>query len=286
MDKKVNINANTDTSKVHQLPKGMRQIHQRYGLWICKFSRNQSAPPSRPDDLPFRHFEFYDLSHMFDGKGWYCAAGDGVIRDVGKGDGILVSPGFKHKYGGDAAPYVEDAISFLGPLADFLRDSGVMRDGVMRIGNARRLLPIIELAGDNSNDAQIKANFELQKLLVELYFENKSQGNPPSDRVIEALVAEIRKHPQRNWAIDEMAEFCNMSPSQFKRLFKGMTGMTAKGYIDQFKTQLAVEMLASRAKSINEIAAEVGYADPYHFSRRFKQLTGYAPATYRRLFCR
>ena len=277
-------NANNAQGESCSLPKGIRAIHRKYGLWICKCCRNAAAAPRGPGDLPFRRFEFYDLSHMFEGSGWYSPS-EGKVQVVEKGEGILVSPGFRHKYGGRGEPYVEDAISFHGPLADHLRDAGVIRDGVLRMGQARRLLPIIELARDNSEDSQVMANMELQKLLVELHFENKRSAaseNPAFERLLE----ELRRSPAKPWPLDLMADFCKLSASQLNRLFKRKTGMTSKGYLDSLRMQLAAETLAGSAMAVKDLAAELGYSDPYHFSRRFKELKGYAPRRYRELFHR
>jgi len=52
--------------------------------------------------------------------------------------------------------------------------------------------------------------------------------------------------------------------------------MTSKNYIDSLKMQLASEMLAVKNKTVKEIAGELGYTDPYYFSRRFKELTGFS----------
>ena len=268
----------------HRLPKGIRDVHRRYGLWICKFLRGFTAQPMLPESMPLRRFEFYDLSHMFDGRGWFCA-GDGKMKEVEKGDGILVAPGFQHKYGGLNEPYVEDAISFCGPLADCLFEAGIIKNGVFRIGKARRLLSVIELALDHSDNAQIMANIELQKLLMDLYFENKNMVQK-KDSVFEQLLEEIRKAPEKYWSLDVMTEFCNISISQLNRLFKKETGMTAKNYIDNIRMDIATEMLASSSTTVRQIAMELGYSDPYHFSRRFKELKGYAPMQYKELFLR
>lgn len=284
MDKIATSNASIEHPANHLFPKGMKPIHRKYGLWICKFCRDSHGKPTEPDSLPLRHFDFYDLSHMFDGHGWYTEA-DGKIREVEKGDGILVSPGFRHKYGGLNADYVEDAISFCGPVADNLFNAGVMKNGILRIGRARRLLSIIELALDSSWDSQIKANMELQTLLTDLYFENKSavkEENPEFSR----LLNEIKKSPERYWGLDQMSDFCGLSISQLNRIFKKQTGMTSKNYIDSIKMQLAAEMLTENTRSIREIAEKLGYPDQYHFSRRFKELKGYAPQIYRELFLR
>ncbi len=221
---------------------------------------------------------------MFDGRGWYSSP-DGEIQEVEKGDGILVTPGFKHKYGGYEELYIEDAISFYGPVADYLFNSGIIKNGILKIGKVRRLLPIIELALDNSEDSQIKANMELQKLLADLYFENKNSGvseNP----AFEQLLEEIKKFPGKYWSLEEMTDFCSLSASQLTRIFKAKTGMTSKNYIDNLRMQLASEMLAVKYRTVKEIAADLGYPDPYHFSRRFKELKGFSPLQYKEKFLR
>jgi len=284
MDKIAMNNAINYLPAIHPLPKGIRDVHRRYGLWICKFIRGNAARPTAPKSLPLRRFEFYDLSHMYDGCGWFCA-GDGKLKEVKKGDGILVAPGFQHNYGGLKEAYVEDAISFCGPLADYLLETGIIKSGIFRIGKARRLLSVIELALDHSDNAQIMANIELQKLLMDLYLENKNLVQN-KDAVFEQLLGEIRKAPGKYWSLDVMTEFCNISISQLNRLFKKETGMTSKNYIDSIRMDIAAEMLASSTASIKQIAKELGYPDPYHFSRRFKEIKGYAPMQYKELFLR
>ena len=43
----------------------------------------------------------------------------------------------------------------------------------------------------------------------------------------------------------------------------------------------ACQLLDLTALSIKEIAAKVGYQDPYYFSRLFKKVTSCSPKTYR-----
>lgn len=269
---------------VHKLPKGFREVHRKYGLWICKFIRGNKAVPIKPEESALRYFEFYDLSHMYDGAGWYCSD-DKKMEKIEKGSGILITPGFKHQYGGLNKPYIEDSVSFCGPLSDHLFNTGIIRNGILKIGEGRRLLPIIELALDNSDDSQIKANIELQKLLIELYFENK-KAKLPEYPAFSQLLNEIKKTPGKPWDIDMLTDFCNISFSQLNRIFKKRTGMTSKEYIDNIRMQLATEMLAVGTRTIKEIAVELGYSDPYHFSRRFKEIKGYAPLQYKELFLR
>lgn len=52
-------------------------------------------------------------------------------------------------------------------------------------------------------------------------------------------------------------------------------------YFIVFSGNGAAEPLATTSRQVKEVADEVGYPDPYHFSRLFKKHFGYPP----RVFC-
>jgi AraC-like DNA-binding protein len=66
----------------------------------------------------------------------------------------------------------------------------------------------------------------------------------------------------------------NLSTNYFGDLIKKETGKTAKEYIQMRVIDLAKEKIFDRSKSINEIAYELGFKYPNHFSRIFKQKVG------------
>lgn len=65
------------------------------------------------------------------------------------------------------------------------------------------------------------------------------------------------------------------------QVFKKYAGTNIHYYIHQLKTQHAQHLLRNTAKSVKEIAEEVGYPDPFYFSRMFKKIAGIAPQHYR-----
>ena len=263
----------------------MLSIQKKYGLWIHNFCRGAKSQGRKFQDIASsRRFPFYNISHCYDRKGWFCFE-DSKVQIIEKGSAVILSPGIAHKYHGlDGDFYVEDAIAFAGPVADGLFSSGIIKNGIAKIGTARRLLPIIELVIDNTDDSLIKANLALQNLLADIYFANKKESSCKNSSLLEQLLLEIKNNPVKWWGIEEMAEYCNLSAIQFNRVFKKKTGITPKNYIDNLKMQLAAEMLADASVSINEISSNLGYLDQYHFSRRFKQLKGQSPQNYRRLY--
>ncbi|MFZ2658425.1 MAG: AraC family transcriptional regulator [Victivallales bacterium] len=264
---------------VHKMPEGRQEVHEKYGLWICRYGRDGVSRPQKPPNEP-RYFEFYCISHLIKGCGWYWVPGKSLeVFDEGKA--ALVSPRFIHCYSGHNVNYVEDTVCFTGIIADCLFKTGVFKDGIIEIGKARRLLPIIEKASDPSRNSQIQANIELQDLIVELYFENRIVKEKEKYPFLKNLIEEIKVSQGKWWTVSEMAEFCSLSEAQFRRVFYVHTGTSPKDYVDRLKIMQAAETLSNSTDSIANIAIQFGYSDPFHFSRRFKQITGLSPENYR-----
>ncbi len=270
--------AEADRCSVHHRLQGEGQIHRDYGLWILSTGRGGVSEPGR---ICPRYFEFYSLSHLYDGDGIYWTPG-GKSVEVKAGQGILVAPNFIHYYGAGRKQYVEDAICFYGPLADCFFRNGIIQNGIMEMGQIRRLLPVIELAGDPAVDAQLSANIALQQLLLDLFHANRQQQGRAQPSRLDEMITMIRSTPEKWWLVEEMAEYCNLSTAQFRRVFRQHTGMLPKLYIDRIKVAMAAEMLCTSKGRLEDVANRLGYRDPFHFSRRFKQLTGFSPEQYRK----
>jgi AraC family transcriptional regulator, transcriptional activator of pobA len=73
----------------------------------------------------------------------------------------------------------------------------------------------------------------------------------------------------------------NLSANYFGDLVKKETGKSALEYIQEKVIDLAKERIFDRTKSISEIAFEMGYKYPQHFTRLFKQRLGMSPQEYR-----
>lgn len=83
--------------------------------------------------------------------------------------------------------------------------------------------------------------------------------------------------PAVAWCADEL----NLSRNYFGDLVKKETGISALEYIQAKVIDLAKEKIYDRSKSISEIAFEMGYKYPQHFTRLFKQRVGMSPQEYR-----
>jgi AraC-like DNA-binding protein len=73
----------------------------------------------------------------------------------------------------------------------------------------------------------------------------------------------------------------HLSPNYFGDLVRKDTGRSAQDYIHAKLIDLAKEKIFDSAKSVSEVAYELGFKYPQHFTRFFKQHVGFTPNEYR-----
>jgi AraC-like DNA-binding protein len=69
----------------------------------------------------------------------------------------------------------------------------------------------------------------------------------------------------------------NLSANYFGVLIKKETGISAQEYIQLKIIDVAKERVFDHDKSISEVAYELGFKYPQHFTWLFKQKVGYTP---------
>jgi AraC-like DNA-binding protein len=77
------------------------------------------------------------------------------------------------------------------------------------------------------------------------------------------------------------ADQLHLSANYFGDLIKKETGKSAQEHIQLKLIDIAKERIFDTSKSVSEIAYELGFKHSQHFSRMFKNETGYTPNEYR-----
>ena len=72
-----------------------------------------------------------------------------------------------------------------------------------------------------------------------------------------------------------------MSPAQFCRTFKVITGETPKRYALKIKIERAKELLSHSNLSVGEISVNLGFSNQSHLTRVFRDVVGVPPLEYR-----
>lgn len=118
--------------------------------------------------------------------------------------------------------------------------------------------------------------FELLDSLLECDAE-RSEVFLPIRRGVKLL----EKEWNLNYDVCRYARECGMSETSFYVRFKEWSGTSPVKYKNGMRIAAARSLLSNSNLSVTEIAAEVGFDDPYYFSRIFKKLTGKSPRGFR-----
>lgn len=84
-------------------------------------------------------------------------------------------------------------------------------------------------------------------------------------------------------SVASCAASLHLSPNYFGDLVRKETGKSAQEYIQSKLIDLAKEKVLQADKSISEVAYDLGFKYPQHFSRLFKQKVGVTPQLFRNL---
>ena len=133
---------------------------------------------------------------------------------------------------------------------------------------------------------------ELRKVLknLELSFKSISEnvktnsGTDPSLSPQE-IVLLVKEFIQNNYSgeidLNTIADNLGFSSSYLTKIFSRYEDTTPAKYIRNVRMGIAKQLLNDESLTIGQVALSVGYNDPFHFSKSFKQTFGITPTASR-----
>jgi AraC-like DNA-binding protein len=115
--------------------------------------------------------------------------------------------------------------------------------------------------------------------LIEHYISRFSEPLQREDRlraVWEAVQADLA-YP---WTVSDLADHANMSGEHLRRLCQASLGRSPMQQLTYLRIQQAAHRLATSQATIEDIAHQVGYQNPFAFSNTFKRMTGFRPSRF------
>ncbi|HVZ22065.1 MAG TPA: AraC family transcriptional regulator [Vicinamibacterales bacterium] len=130
-------------------------------------------------------------------------------------------------------------------------------------------------------ERQVKAA-RCVRLLLELAAEKKPKPFPweRGHKAVRRAVDLLRASWNRNVTLEELAGAAGVSRFHLLRLFASETGMPPHAYQIHLRLSKAREFIRA-GMNLSHAAAESGFADQSHMSRKFKRHLGMTPAQYR-----
>ncbi|MCR5623702.1 MAG: AraC family transcriptional regulator [Lachnospiraceae bacterium] len=97
------------------------------------------------------------------------------------------------------------------------------------------------------------------------------------------IIPYIDKHSDEIIKVEDLADMCGMSYSNFARRFKSVYGQSCKEYIEFIKLSRVEKFLLFTDYDLTHISTETGFSDCSHLIRIFKRKYGITPKQYRKI---
>ncbi|MGB0369981.1 MAG: helix-turn-helix domain-containing protein [Opitutales bacterium] len=139
------------------------------------------------------------------------------------------------------------------------------------------------LAHNFSDAGLIAMSSGLMRLLSEIKLNQSTHqsGNQAIENRIQVTIKFMHQHLNVPLTLKEMATYAGLSVPHFSMLFRKRTNQSPVAYFTQIRIRKACELLLKTEEPVHAIANQLGYPDPFYFSRAFKKTQGVSPMDYR-----
>lgn len=135
-------------------------------------------------------------------------------------------------------------------------------------GNAEQ-----ELVDKILESTNVKQKAEIMDRFLMNHFKNKT-SYPGISSIIDLI-----KHHEGSLSIDRLTRMTGHSERQLERYFYNEIGLSPKSFSRILRFQNVLR-LATKARSLTDLALSAGYYDQAHFSREFTEIAGNSPRNY------
>jgi AraC-like DNA-binding protein len=186
-------------------------------------------------------------------------------------------------------PMLKHFVDFTGSaLVGLLRQTDFLRGRPLFVSRPFRIRSIFENLITTGNTESRNRDALCLLLLRQLILVADDCAMEPEAALSPAWQTYLRcrTYLERNYletaSIADAAAACFVDQAYLARLFKRFAGETPLQLLTRLKMGKAADLLSAGDQLIKQVAEEVGFADPYHFSRVFKRVYGVPPETFSR----
>jgi AraC-like DNA-binding protein len=240
-----------------------------------------------PGSKPMRILGRYAIVLVVDGSVRYQDA-NGLDRIVKAGHLILIFPHLAHRYEPEqGAEWTHFWLVFEGPSFDLWQENGLVSP-LLPIHRAepidywlRRFEAVLGARRQPGIAPPLVEVCRLQLALAELLAAGGPTPHGEDAGWVASACALLEADLSGDLDLTKLAHDLGMSYDGFRKQFTRSVGQPPSRYRMTRRIERACEMTLEGNLTHRRIAELLGFHDEFHFSRRFKQLTGWSPRDYR-----
>jgi AraC-like DNA-binding protein len=245
--------------------------------------REQCSPAYR---IERNSFKFHSIEFVSSGRGTLTL--HGKTYPLRPGAIYSYGPRVKHIIETDPErPMLKHFVDFSGrELVNLLNGTGFLQGRPLYVSRPFRIRSIFEnlITTGNTESRNRDALCALLLRQLVLYADDCAMEQDAAFSPAWQTYLRCRQHIERNYldiaTIHEAASQCFVDQAYLSRLFKRFAEENPLQLLTRLKMSRAADLLSNRDLLVKQVAEEVGFADPYHFSRVFKRVYGIPPETF------
>lgn len=221
-----------------------------------------------------------------------CAAGTGwarigdTVHRLGSQQAIVIPRGVPHEYGSDQThPWTIWWAHLVGSdVSDLLEGMEVTAERpLFRVRAIERAVSLLDeivtnLERDQTPARLLSASGTAWKLLTQLAVDRTlpAPGDP-----LQRAMSYLAERLDGSVRVPELARLVGVSPTHLTTMFRRATGGGVLAHHTALRMARARHLLDTTDATVAEIARDVGYDDPFYFSRHFRRHHGMSPSKFR-----
>ena len=247
--------------------------------------------------LDRQDFPYFCIEFVSAGRGTLTL--QGRDHDLAPGSVFAYGPGIPHAIRTDPRHRLRKYyVDFVGTAAAArMQASRIAAGSVLRVPQPHEIAEIFDLLQQCGLAHSSHAPALCVQLLGVLLTKIAERGlraddvDPKALATYERFRAFLSSERRRLASVAQAARDCGISTAYACRLFRRFDATSPYQYLLRERMNLAADLLSRREAEgnrplVKQVAAHLGFADPYQFSRAFKRVFGISPARFQRAVVR
>jgi AraC-like DNA-binding protein len=232
-------------------------------------------------------FEFEALEFVAEGEGTVIL--NGQKHTLRPGSAFSYREGVKHRIENTSkSPMLKYFLDCGGERARSRFDQSTVGGGrIVQIRSVSQVTDMFEMLITNAQGESEYSRNICSNLVEALLFKISEQtiAEEISDKRAWATYERLRRHIQIHYvrlkSMAQVAEETNIDAAYLSRVFKRFHHSSPYKFLVRLKMGHAASLLLSPDNLVKKVADDLGYEDPFHFSRTFKSVYGISPEQFK-----